>query len=88
MSLVQLADRYMSLWRQGAEPSPAAPNSDLSLLFTGHNAADYIRSCERNETFYQMLDVDSEYHLNQLEVRIMMRCYNIQHFLRFLTMTW
>ncbi|GMT35933.1 hypothetical protein PFISCL1PPCAC_27230, partial [Pristionchus fissidentatus] len=58
--MVTLGDRYIDLFTR-EQPS------ELSKMLSDRSLAEVIRGCARNETFYQIFDLDSLYHLNQLE---------------------
>lgn len=61
---LQLGDRYINLFTRQQQQQ----QTDVSKLLADRSLAEVIRGCARNETFYQIFDMDSLYHLNELEV--------------------
>ncbi|KAF8354695.1 prmn-1 [Pristionchus pacificus] len=61
--MVTLGDRYINLFTRQQQQQ----QTDVSKLLADRSLAEVIRGCARNETFYQIFDMDSLYHLNELE---------------------
>uniref|UniRef100_A0A1I7XQ55 Prominin-1 n=1 Tax=Heterorhabditis bacteriophora TaxID=37862 RepID=A0A1I7XQ55_HETBA len=59
---LKLLERYMEMWRGNERKL-----NDLNVLFDQRTPADVIRACQRNETFYEIFELDKKYHLNQLK---------------------
>lgn len=60
--VMSLAERYIDMWKAKRDS-----RNDFNSLFDKRTAADVIRACSRNETFYEIFEFDKKYHLNQLK---------------------
>ncbi|GMT06210.1 hypothetical protein PENTCL1PPCAC_28384, partial [Pristionchus entomophagus] len=58
--MVTLGDRYVGLFTRQQD-------TEMSKMMADRSLAEVIRGCARNETFYQIFDLDSLYHLSELE---------------------
>ncbi|EPB80845.1 Prominin [Ancylostoma ceylanicum] len=61
--IIELGERYLDIVR-----SQKRPSDDLLSLLGNVSVADLIRACQRNETLYDVFELDKMYHLKKLKV--------------------
>lgn len=60
--MISLGERYLEIVR-----SKQRPDDVLVSIMGEHSLADLIRSCQRNETLYEMFHLDKKYQLKRLK---------------------
>ncbi|KAK5965159.1 PRoMiNin (5-transmembrane domain glycoprotein) [Trichostrongylus colubriformis] len=60
--IIKLGERYLDIMR-----SKEQVNDDLVSMMHEHSLADLIRACQRNETLYEVFQLDKKYQLKRLK---------------------
>lgn len=60
--MISLVERYIDIYKDNYRP-----NSEIRSILNKRTTAEVIRACQRNETLYQLFELDKKYHLNQLK---------------------